>query len=68
MLVSFCRYLVPSVVIASIFNLSVLVCLKAVSTFELVNGDGLGIGSVGAIFREKIYMPKKKVIGFTTFF
>jgi hypothetical protein len=50
MLVSFFIYLSPRMLISSILNLSVLVPLKADSTFELVKGDGLDLaGSVGDI-------------------
>ena len=68
MLVSFCIYLAPRVLMESIWSWSDLVRLKAASTLELVKGDGLDSGSTGAILvvvveqTEKIYIPAKEKI------
>ena len=67
MLVSFCIYLAPRVLMASIWRWSDLVRLNAASTLELVKGDDLDSGTTGAILvvveqNEKIYIPAKEKI------
>ena len=59
MLVSFFKYFVPSELIASIFSLSDLVCLKAVRTLELVRGEGFVVDRCGAMSGRFEYNKRK---------